>query len=156
LTYLIKFNPVTLYYFYLRREIMKSKKWLLFALVGIIPLLDIGCVAAAVGGAAGVAAGAGTVAYIKGELKATEAYNVPTVWKATEKAVDELQLVVTDKYSDATAGKLEAMTADNKKVRISLNRQGDNITEITIRVGTFGDEELSRFILSKIQKHLKG
>ena len=94
--------------------------------------------------------------YIKGELKATEAYNVPTVWKATEKAVDELQLVVTDKYSDATAGKLEAMTADTKKVRISLKRQGDNITEITIRVGTFGDEELSRFILSKIQKHLKG
>jgi len=156
LTYLIKFNPVTLYYFYLRREIIKSMKWLLFALLGIIPLLNIGCVAAAVGGAAGVAAGAGTVAYIKGELKATKVYNVPTVWKATEKAVDELQLVVTDKYSDATAGMLEAMTADNKKVRISLKRQGDNITEITIRVGTFGDEELSRFNLSKIKKNLTG
>lgn len=135
---------------------MKSKKWLLIALLGITPLINNGCVAAAVGGAAGAAAGAGTIAYIKGELKATEAYNVPTVWKATEKAVDELKLVVTDKYSDATAGKLEAMTADNKKVRISLKRQGDNITEITIRVGTFGDEELSRFILSKIQKNLKG
>ena len=135
---------------------MKSKKWLLVGLLGIIPLINNACVAAAVGGAAGAAAGAGTVAYIKGELKATEAYNVPTVWKATVMAVDELKLVVTDKYSDATAGKLEAMTADNKKVRISLKRQGDNITEITIRVGTFGDEELSRFILSKIQKNLKG
>lgn len=135
---------------------MKSKKWLLVALLGIIPLINNGCVAAAVGGAAGVAAGAGTVAYIKGELKATEAYDVPTVWKATVRAVDELQLVVTDKYSDETAGKLEAITADNKKVRISLKRVGDNITEITIRVGTFGDEKISRFILSKIQKNLKG
>lgn len=135
---------------------MKSKTWLLIALLGIIPLINNGCVAAAVGGAAGAAAGAGTIAYIKGELKSTEAYNVPTVWKATEMAVDELQLVVTDKYSDETAGKLEAITADNKKVRISLKRVGDNITEITIRVGTFGDEELSRFILSKIQKNLKG
>jgi hypothetical protein len=135
---------------------MKSKKWLLIALLGFIPLMNNGCVAAAVGGAAGVAAGAGTVAYIKGELKATEAYNVLTVWKATVQAVDQMHLVVTDKYSDATAGKLEAMTADNKKVRISLKRQGDKITEITIRVGTFGDEELSRFILSKIKKNLKG
>ena len=135
---------------------MKYKKYLLLGLFGIIPLLNIGCVAAAVGGAAGVAAGAGTIAYIKGELKATEAYSVPKVWAATEKAVDELQLAVTDKYSDAVAGRLEAFTADNKKVRINLKRIGDNITEVTIRIGTFGDEELSRFILSKIEKHLKG
>jgi len=113
-------------------------------------------VAAAVGGAAGVAAGAGTVAYIKGELKATEAFSVPDVWIATEKAVDEMQLIVTEKEHDATAGRLDAYTADNKKVRISLKRQGDNITEIAIRIGTFGDEELSRFILSKIQRNLEG
>ncbi len=133
---------------------MKCKKYLLLGLLGIIPLLNIGCVAAAVGG--GVAAGAGTVAYITGELKATEGYSVPVVWKATEKAVNELQLAVIDKYSDVVAGRLEAFTADNKKVRINLKRIGDNITEVTIRIGTFGDEELSRFILSKIERHLKG
>jgi len=97
----------------------------------------------------------GTVAYVTGELKATEAYSVPDVWIATERAVDKLQFIVTDKEHDVTAGRLEAYTADNKKVRISLTRQGDNITEITIRIGTFGDEELSRFILSKIQRNLK-
>ncbi len=112
--------------------------------------------AAAVGGAADVAAGAGTVAYIKDELKATEAYSVNDVWIATERAVDEMQLIVTEKEHYATAGRLDAYTADNKKVRIHLKRQGDNITEITIRIGTFGDEEFSRFILSKIQRNLKG
>ena len=143
------------YIFTLRRQNVKFKKWFQLGLIAIVPLLNQGCWAAAAG-TVGVAAGAGTIAYIKGELKATEAYSVPDVWIATEKAVDEIQLVVTDKQHDITAGKIEAYTADNKKVRIHLKRQGDNITEITIRIGTFGDEELSRFILSKIQRNLKG
>ncbi|MDA2917924.1 DUF3568 domain-containing protein [Desulfobacterota bacterium AH_259_B03_O07] len=134
---------------------MKLKKWVLLGLIAVVPLLNQGCWAAAAG-TVGVAAGAGTIAYIKGELKATEAYSVPDVWIATEKAVDEMQLIVTEKEHDVTAGRLDAYTADNQKVRISLKRHGDNITEITIRIGTLGDQELSRFILSKIQKNLKG
>jgi hypothetical protein len=37
---------------------------------------------------------------------------------------------------------------------VKLEKQSDTVTEIRIRVGTFGDEALSRQILDKIKTHL--
>ena len=132
---------------------MKRQKLILLLLIAASPLILTGCLAAAAVGGAAVA-GAGTVAYIKGELKATEEATMEQAWRATEGAVDELQFLVINKIHDAVSGELEAKTADNKTVKISLKRVGNNLTEITIRVGTFGDETLSRYILSKIEARL--
>ncbi|MCA9810130.1 MAG: DUF3568 family protein [Candidatus Dadabacteria bacterium] len=132
---------------------MKRQQLILLLLIAASPLILTGCLAAAAVGVAAVA-GAGTVAYIKGELKATEEASMDKAWKATEGAVDELQFLVINKIHDAVSGELEAKTADNKTVKISLKRIGNNLTEITIRVGTFGDENLSRYILSKIEARL--
>ena len=131
----------------------KYQKITLVLLLLTTPVVLSGCLAAAaVGG--GAVAGAGTIAYIKGELKSTEGYPFATVWDATVKAVDQLEFIVVNKVNDSISGKYECMTADNKTVHINVNRVGDNITEIKIRVGTFGDETLSRYILSKIQSNL--
>ena len=129
---------------------MKRQKLILLLLIAASPLILTGCLAAAAVGGAAVA-GAGTVAYIKGELKATEEATMEQAWKATEGAVEELQFFVINKIHDAVSGELEAKTADNKTIKITLKRIGNNLTEITIRVGTFGDETLSRYILSKIE-----
>ncbi len=40
------------------------------------------------------------------------------------------------------------------KVQIKLKRRAENITEIRIRVGAFGDESLSRLILERIRERL--
>jgi len=132
----------------------KYQKLTLVLLLLASPVVLTGCLAAAaVGG--GAVAGAGTVAWIEGELKSTEGYPFATVWAATVKAVEELEFIVVNKVNDAISGQYECVTADNKKVHIQVNRIGDNITEIKIRVGTFGDKTLSRYILSKIQANIQ-
>ena len=131
----------------------KYQKLTLVLLLLATPVVFSGCLAAAaVGG--GAVAGAGTIAYIKGELKSTEGYPFATVWDATVKSVEQLNFIVVNKVNDAVSGTYEVVTADNKTVHINVNRVGDNITEIKIRVGTFGDETLSRYILNKIQSNL--
>ncbi len=132
---------------------MKKQKLMILVLLAACPFILTGCLAAAaVGGAA--AAGAGTVAYIKGELKATEEATLNKTWQATVAAIDGLQFLVVNKIKDNVSAELEAKTADNKTVKIQLKRVTDNLTDISIRIGTFGDESLSRYILSKIEAKL--
>jgi hypothetical protein len=132
---------------------MKKQKLMILVLLAACPFILTGCLAAAaVGGAA--AAGAGTVAYIKGELKATEEATLNKTWEATVAAIDELQFLVVNKIKDNVSAEIEAKTADNKTVKIQLKRVTDNLTDISIRIGTFGDESLSRYILSKIEAKL--
>lgn len=133
---------------------MKKQKLLILLLLAACPFILTGCLAAAAVGGAAAAAGAGTVAYIKGELKATEEASLNKAWAATVAAVDDLQFIVINKIKDDVSGELEAKTADNKTVKIKLNRVTDNLTDISIRIGTFGDESLSRYILSKIEARL--
>lgn len=130
----------------------KFQRLIIIVMITIFPLMQIGCVVAAVG--VGAAAGAGTVAYLKGELKALEDANIDRVWSATEGAVNELNFIVTNKVKDSVSAKLDALTADNKSIHITLKRKTGSLTEIVIRIGTFGDEKLSMLILEKIQKRL--
>ncbi len=133
-----------------------KKKYQKLALVLLLlasPVVLTGCLAAAaVGG--GAVAGAGTIAWIQGELKSTEGYPFAKVWAATVKTIEQLDFIVVNKVSDAISGEIDSVTADNKKVKIQVKRVGDNITEIKIRVDTFGDETLSRYILNKIQSNI--
>lgn len=130
---------------------MNYKKCLIVAILGISLLLNTGCAAVLLGGAA--AAGAGTILYVKGELQSTDDVSIDKAWRATILAVDDLGFVVTSKEKDAVSASLTALTADNKEVKITLNRKADKVTQIAIRVGTFGDESLSRLILDKIREH---
>ena len=131
----------------------KYQKLTLVLLLLASPVVLTGCLAAAaVGG--GAVAGAGTIAWIQGELKSTEGYPFAKVWAATVKAIEQLDFIVVNKVSDAISGEIDSVTADNKKVKIQVKRVGDNITEIKIRVDTFGDETLSRYILNKIQSNI--
>ncbi|TFG74039.1 MAG: DUF3568 family protein [Thermodesulfobacteriales bacterium] len=131
----------------------KYQKLTLVLLLLASPVVLTGCLAAAaVGG--GAVAGAGTIAWIQGELKSTEGYPFAKVWAATVKTIEQLDFIVVNKVSDAISGEIDSVTADNKKVKIQVKRVGDNITEIKIRVDTFGDETLSRYILNKIQSNI--
>lgn len=99
----------------------------------------------------GAAIGAGTVAYVSGELRAADEVTMDRAWSATLGAMSELQFKVTTQQKDALAGQIVARRADDTKIEIRLKRQSDRVTEFRIRVGTFGDEALSRYILDKIK-----
>jgi len=130
---------------------MKSK-WLMVVLLAGALGFGAGCAAVLIGGAA--AAGAGTVAYVNGELKDTEGVAYDTAYNATLAAMSDLQYAVVSKNKDAINAKIIARTSGDKKIQVKLEKQSDTVTEIRIRVGTFGDEALSRQILDKIKTHL--
>jgi len=111
-----------------------------------------GCVAAVVGGAA-AGAGAGSVAYIKGELHSTESVSFDRAWSAAKSAMNDMGFVITDEDKDAVKGKILALGVDNKKVRVEFSREAMYVTKLKIRVGTFGNEKVSRLILDKIREH---
>lgn len=111
-----------------------------------------GCFVVALGAAG--AAGAGTVAYARGQLDATLANGYDQVLAASNRALDELQLVKISEKKDAFSAILIARTAEDKKVEIRIAKEGDTLTTIRIRVGIFGDEEKSRTLLEKMRAGL--
>ena len=127
---------------------MKSKVLSMFVLLGMALFWNTGC-ALLVGGAAG----AGTVAYLEGDLESTEDITLNRLWDAVQKAVEDLEFDVESKDKDALAAKLVARSADDKDIRIDLKRKTDKMTEIKIRVGKIGDESRSLKILEEIKKH---
>lgn len=129
------------------------KNFLLTTVLGIILLFSSGCAGVLLlGGGAG--AGAGTIAYLRGELKSTEEASIDRTWQAAQKAIEELEFSVTSEEKDAFSAKLIARGANDKKVVINLQRITDELTEVSIRVGIFGEESLSLLVLERLQKHL--
>ncbi len=129
---------------------MMSKNLLLILSLGVILLSGSGCATLVVGGGAG----AGTAAYIMGELKSMEEASIEKTWQAAQKAVEDLEFFVTTQQKDAFSAKLIARSATDKKIKISLKRESEKLTEVRIRVGIFGDEALSLHVLKEIRKNL--
>jgi hypothetical protein len=118
------------------------------SLAGMV-ILQSGCLVIAAG-----AAGAGTVAYIRGELDATLGNKYDAVVQATNGAITQLQFVKVGDKKDALSAELTARTAEDKKVQITIKTVADNLTKVEIRVGFWGDETMSRTILDKIKSNL--
>ena len=108
----------------------------------------------AVIGAAAAAVGAGTYYYIKGDLKRNYEAPMDKAWEAAVTAVKELKLSVESKQHDALTGVIKGKMADEKGFEINLKRIGDNLTEIGVRIGTFGDQQRSEVIHGKIHSKL--
>ncbi len=121
--------------------------------MAMVLALGSGCAVLLIGG--GVAAGAGGVAYVEGELQSSEAVAFDKAWDATLAAMKDMDYGVTDKQKDAASAKITARGAGDKKITINLDKVSVSVTKITIRVGTFGDETLSRQILDKIKSHFR-
>lgn len=111
-----------------------------------------GCIVLAAGAGA-----AGTVAYVKGDFEAELQHNIDETYAATQKATEELKLhVITgDGGKDALSATIVARDAADKRVTIKLKTVTDDITKLSIRVGTFGDKTKQRLIYDKIRDNLK-
>lgn len=104
----------------------------------------------AVIGAAVAAAGAGTYYYIKGDLQRNYEASMDRTWEATIKSVEELKLTVESQKHDGLSGVIKGKMADGKGFEINLKRLGENLTEVGVRIGTFGDRVRSEAIHDKI------
>ena len=121
--------------------------FILAALLALTGLLH-GCLVAAAG------AGAGAVAYIRGDLEATLPKDYNKVVAATKESIGQLEFAKVSENKDALKAVLISRTALDKKVEITLTNSGKKQTSVKIRVGIFGDEQLSLAILDKIKSDL--
>ncbi len=111
-------------------------------------LLTSGCLLAAAG------AGAGGVFYAKGDLESQLAATPSEISAATEKAFKELKISKTSVASTNLDAEILGKSATDKKVTVQSKAISEKLSSISIRVGTFGDKDLSRLILDKIKRNL--
>ena len=126
----------------------KPHPFTVFLLVSAAVLVQC-CLVVAVG------AGAGTVAYLRGDLEAVEAKDINTVYEAAKNAVKQLELTVTKDTKDAMSAVIIARDAEDKKITITLKAATEDTTKISVRVGTFGSETKSRRIYDQIKENLR-
>ena len=103
---------------------------------------------------AGAAAGATGVAWVGGKL--TKNYDVEyarTRTAASEVAV-ELGFTVESNVHDETIAKVRARRADGALVRIDVHPSAEKSSRVVVRVGTFGNKEVSMQIMDAIDKKL--
>ena len=130
--------------------------------------LNSGCFAVVAAGA-----GAGAVAYIRGDLessvdagfdksvKAAERAiespvdgNFDRAVRASQRAIEQLKFAKVNEKQDALLATLVARNADDKRIEIRVESDGTARTKLRIRVGVIGDEALSLAILEKIKGNL--
>lgn len=126
---------------------MKSYK--LFLIIPVFFLLS-SCAAFIVGGAVGV----GAVFYEKGQLTSHEGTSYDETLAAVLKAMDQLGYKVEKTEKSVAKEKVIAVTPEGRKIHTTVKYKQIDHTEIIIRVGTFGNEELSRKILDQIKSNL--
>jgi len=105
-----------------------------------------GCVPLIIGAAAGV----GGVAYVNGSLVRNVDEPVEKVHKAALAGLKKLGLFVTSDELDKHSSTIRAQYEDAKKVRVSIEALTEYVTQVSIRVGTFGNQDESYVILDAI------
>jgi stress response protein SCP2 len=135
---------------------MKKAKIILTVLLTGIIIGASGCGAELVALAAVGAGAGGTVAYVKGDLETTLDAGMDKSYAASLKALDQLQIVPTQKLKDSLSAEIIARRSDDTKITVALTRVDDKITKMSIRVGVFGDQAQSTTIYERVKQNLKG
>jgi uncharacterized protein YpuA (DUF1002 family) len=117
--------------------------------LSLIVTMQSGCLAVAAAGAA-----AGTVMYTQGDLSADVSATADHVVDATKMAMDDLKLPILSSVSTGLEGSVEARVGSDNKATVKIKSKGEKVSHINIRIGTFGDESMSRQILDRIKAHL--
>ncbi len=114
-----------------------------------ISLLLTGCLAIAAGVGGGV-----TYSYAKGQLEQDYGVSLDEAYNASIIALEHLELVLIDRDKDQLGATIEARRTDDTKITVKLTSRGAENTHISIRVGTFGDQDVSRRIDDEIRRAL--
>jgi hypothetical protein len=111
-----------------------------------------GCTKIAVGGSPN--ATVGTYSYITRELEVIYGAPLADVWPRALAAVDSLQLHIDWQRVDGLGGEIEARRLDNTMVRVYLKPIGEQGTSVSVRVGTWGDREMSERVQRAIRQQI--
>lgn len=129
---------------------MKIGRPTLAALLAATLLLSAGCGAMIVGGGA---AAVGTYAYVNGQSIGTYDADIATAFAASKTACNQLGIPVIKEKMTRSDGEIQGKLS-GELVTISLKTVGAGLTEISVRVGLWGNKASSRRIHSAINQHL--
>jgi len=87
-------------------------------------------------------------------LRAVSSQDTASVYAATLKTLDELEINVTEQAKDAFYARVVAKGADGKTITINIKPKEGNGAALTIRVGTRGEKRRSSVIYEHIKKNL--
>jgi len=76
------------------------------------------------------------------------------VTAAAQKAAADLSLLDINAAGTLVDGKVSARTAHGDDVSIDIEQAGENVSNVTIRVGVTGDEAVSKQLMDRIKSHL--
>jgi hypothetical protein len=109
-----------------------------------------GCVALAVGGAAGAAG----VMYHEGRL--VDKVNAPLekAYNASLATLESKKLIVSSKSADVASAHIKSKFANDKEIWIDIEAITSEVCEIKIRVGVMGDQDRSIELLEGIKARL--
>ena len=125
----------------------------LCAFLGMSLLVSIsGCVSTGVGGGPNVTAG--TYSYFTRELEVIYGIPLADVWPRALAAVESLQLHIDRQLIDGLGGEIQARRPDGTNVQVSLEPTGDHSTSISVRVGFWGDREMSERVQRAIRQQI--
>ncbi len=100
--------------------------------------------------------GTDAAVYSGGKLYAVAGQNLNSVYDATVKALEQLEVEITETSKDVFYAKVVGKIADGKTVTIRIEPGVNNITNINIKAGKFltGNEERARVIYTQIKLNL--
>ncbi|MCO6437484.1 MAG: DUF3568 family protein [Phycisphaerae bacterium] len=99
--------------------------------------------------------GCQTVKKATGSYEAYMQADPERVVSAARASMEELGLIGVVAQSTKLDGELSARTAQDKTVTVSVQREGEDVSRMTVRVGTFGDKAMSQTIIRKTMDRLE-
>jgi hypothetical protein len=114
----------------------------------IFLILVSGCAPIAFMG--GALVGVGGYKYVEGALNVIYQAPYEKTWNASIEALEALGYEISEKKEKIGSGKIYTEGPETKKVTLSFKYISPQETDVTIRVGIFGDENASNVIKDKI------
>ncbi len=111
-----------------------------------------GCIAVVF--AAGAAAGVSGAVWVHGELKTSLAGSLPRVRTAAAASLQKMGNGVATEVGGDLESTLTSYMRDGRKITIELKSLSVEVTEIHVRVGFWGDRNISQDILEDIDRRL--
>lgn len=87
-----------------------------------------------------------------GSYEAYVAGSPDEIADVTVSVLEDLKLTVVSSQSSKVDGVVVGRTAQGHKIDIEIDRETDTVCQLWVRVGTLGDEYLSKRIIADIKK----
>jgi hypothetical protein len=140
-------------------KVRQKRRWApaIWVVLALLSLSESGCLLVAAGAAGGAAAG---YAYYRGKVCQAYCANFEDAWAAVHTALTELGMPILSEERHGAEAWIKSQTAEADRVRIKLEVIPSKIpadgplTQVSVRVGAFGDHPVSERVLCQIGAHL--